>query len=353
MFFTFKFILTEDKMSTRQYVIIGTGIAGVTAASTIREIDKDSKITLIGRERYLPYSRYLLTDFLCGTVDSGELFYTPAEYFTEKNILLRKGQNVTSIDTNTKKVILFNNEEIPYDKLLIATGGKPRPNPVLKPYLPLIHKYYSLKDVLHIKKRIKDIEHFVVAGEGLSTLDLLRGLINLNKKVSYIIKGEKVQIPLLEDEVRNEFNCELHEFLEKKGINVITDDRIVSLNSESNKIKVLTLQQKQITTDIVFVFDYYQPDLYCVKNTEIETKLGILVDTQLRTSVDDIFAAGDCVEIYHPIIKDYWINFGWPNALTQGFIAGKNMTGHSEEYKIKDTLVFNLMGKSLKARWWE
>ena len=84
-----------------------------------------------------------------------------------------------------------------------------------------------------------------------------------------------------------------------------------------------------------------------------QKKFGILVNPQLKTSENDIYAAGDCVEIYHPGVKDYWINFGWPNALEQGAIAGKNMTGEDEEYKIHDTIIFNLMGKPLKARWWE
>ena len=103
----------------------------------------------------------------------------------------------------------------------------------------------------------------------------------------------------------------------------------------------------------MFAWDYYKPNIEIIEGTKIEKKLGILVDQQLRTSVEDIYAAGDCVEIYHPKIRDYWINFGFPNATEQGKIAGRNMAGANEEYQVQETLVFNLMGKKLKARWWE
>jgi len=96
-----------------------------------------------------------------------------------------------------------------------------------------------------------------------------------------------------------------------------------------------------------------KPNISCIEGSAIDKKLGILVNVRLETSEENIYAAGDCVEIYHPRIKDYWINFGLPNALEQGKIAGMNMLGRNEEYKIQEAIVFNLMGKTLKARWWK
>jgi NADPH-dependent 2,4-dienoyl-CoA reductase/sulfur reductase-like enzyme len=173
-------------------------------------------------------------------------------------------------------------------------------------------------------------------------------LHNLGKQVTYITKGERATFALDE----NDFEGELHEFLEEKGIEIITEDQIVSIEESDHGYKVETIQQKMLTTDIVFAWDYYKPNISCIEGSEIEKKLGILVNTHLETSENDIYAAGDCVEIYHPSIKSYWINFGLPNALEQGKIAGKNMSGQNEEYKIQEAIVFNLMGKTLKARWW-
>jgi len=332
-----------------KYIIVGAGIAGVSAAQTIKSIDKKAEVILIGEERYFPYKRYLLSDFITGTIENEQIFYTSAEFFDEKGIKLRKAERVKSINTDDKSIKFFHNEVMEYDKLLIATGGAPALGPVLRPYEKNIQRYYSLKDILLIKRKLTSINEVVVFGEGLSILDLLCSMKNLGKNVTYIVKGDQAEFPAVE----SEFELDLHEFLLSKGINIIANDRVVAIENDEKKYQVITLNKKTITADMVFAWDYYQPSIECIENTKIEKKIGILVDQQLRTSVEDVYAAGDCVEIYHPKIKDYWINFGWPNAAEQGEIVGKNMTGLEVEYEIHETIPFNLMGKELKARWWE
>lgn len=332
-----------------KYIIIGAGVAGVSTAKEIKKSDPSAEVILFGEERFLPYRRPLLTEFLCDSIDSDKLFYASVQLFEELGIKLRKGEHVKSIDPENKTIKLFHNEIVGYDKLLIATGGNPALGPVLRPFKRNIQRYYSLEDILLIKKELDTIENCVVFGEGLSTLDLMCGFCNLGKKITYIVKGSKAHFPLVE----SEFEEDLHDFLVKKGIEIIADDRIVSIEKANGKFQVLTLNQKKLTADLVFAWDYYKPNIEIIKGTKIEKKLGILVDQRLRTSVEDIYAAGDCVEIYHPKIRDYWINFGFPNATEQGKIAGRNMAGGNEAYQVKEMLVFNLMGKKLRARWWE
>jgi len=332
-----------------RHVIIGAGIAGVSAAQSIKKIDAHAEVILIGEERYFPYNRYLLTDFLCESISNESIFYTSAQYFDEKGIKLRKGEYVKAIDPDKKSVKFFHNEVMNYDKLLITTGGCPVLGPVLRRYGDNIQRYYSLKDILLIKRKLSKIRKCVVYGSGLSTLDMIRGMHNLGIKVTYIVHGPKAEFPIIE----SDFTAELHDFLISKGIEIITDDRIITVNRVGEHYRVLTINKREFITDIVFAWDYYLPNINCIEGTKIEKKIGILVDQQLRTSVDDIYAAGDCVEIYHPGIKDYWINFGWTNASEQGEIAGKSMAGMNEKYQIHDTIIFNLMGKPLRARWWE
>jgi NADPH-dependent 2,4-dienoyl-CoA reductase/sulfur reductase-like enzyme len=221
--------------------------------------------------------------------------------------------------------------------------------PVLKPFQKHIQRYYSLEDILVLQKKMSTIQKCVVFGEGLSSLDLLRGLCNLGKKVDYIIRGERPDWSLVEPDLYPKFT----KILADRGVKMITGDRIISIEKEKSKYRIHTLKQKEIVTDVVFAWEVYSPNIVCIKGTTIEKKLGILVDETLKTTVEDIFAAGDCVEIYHPGIKDYWINFGWPNAVEQGTIAGENMTGQNYKYQTRKTLVYNLMGKSFKARWWK
>jgi len=332
-----------------KHVIIGAGVAGITAAKTIKEIGKDAEVVVIGDELFLPYKRYLLTDFLCNSIKRDELIFFQIGELKELGIKLRKGEYVKAIDPSKKLIKLHHNEVVHYDKLLIATGGSPGLGLVLQPYKKHIHFYYSLYDNLVLKEKLPDIQKCIVFGDGVSCLDLICVLCNLGKQVTYITRGKRATFALYECD----FEGELHEFLEEKGIEILTEDQIVLIDESDHGYKVETLKQKMLTTDIVYAWDYYQPNISCIEGTTIEKKMGILVNARLETSDEHIYAAGDCVEIYHPGIKDYWINFGSPNALEQGAIAGRNMLGQNEEYKIHEAIVFNLMGKSLKARWWK
>lgn len=332
-----------------KHVIIGAGVAGITAAQTIKETTPDDDVIVFGEERYLPYRRYLLTEFLTNQVDRDEMNYATVEMLKEQGIRLRKGQFVKSIDTEKKTIKLFHNEVVPFDKLLIATGGRPGLGPVLRPFRKMIQRYYSLKDILLIKKKLDNAHDIVVYGDGLSSLDLLCGMYNMGKNITYIVRGARVDFSLVE----TEFYGEVHDFLDERNIKIITEDRIIAIEPTNSRFKVTTLKQRELPADIIFAWDYYKPNIACIKGTPIEKKLGILVNEKLRTSEQDVYAAGDCVEIYHPGIKDYWINFGWPNALEQGRVAGLNMAGKEENYKIQETLIFKLMGKALKARWWK
>jgi NAD(P)H-nitrite reductase large subunit len=332
-----------------KHVIIGAGVAGITAAKTIKDIDKDAEVVVIGDELFLPYKRCQLTEFLSNSIKREELLFFSVEKLKELGIKLRKGEFVKAIDTSEKVIKLHHNEVMHYDKLLIATGGRPGLGLVLRPYKKHIHFYYSLYDTLVLKEELPEIRKCIVFGDGVSCLDLISVLHNLGKQVTYITKGERARFALEEDD----FEGELHEFLEEKGIEIITEDQIVSIEESDQGYKVETVQQKMLTTDIVFAWDYYKPNIACIEGSAIEKKLGILVNTRLETSEKDVYSAGDCVEIYHPGIKGYWINFGLPNALEQGRVAGMNMSGKNEEYKIQDAIAFNLMGKSLKARWWK
>ena len=332
-----------------KHVIIGAGVAGITAAKTIKELDRSAEVVVIGDELFLPYKRYQLTEFLSNSIKRDELLFFSLEKLNELGIKLRKGEYVKSIEHSEKTLKLHHNEVMHYDKLLIATGGSPGLGLVLRPYKKHIHFYYSLYDTLILKEKLPEIRKCIVFGDGVSCLDLICVLRNLGKQVTYITKGERATFALDE----NDFEGDLNEFLEVKGVEIITEDQIVSIEESDHGYKVETVQQKMLTTDIVFAWDYYKPNISFIEGSAIEKKLGILVNTRLETSEKDIYAAGDCVEIYHPSIKGYWINFGLPNALEQGKIAGKNMSGQNEEYKIQEAIAFNLMGKSLKARWWK
>ncbi len=332
-----------------KYVIIGSGASGISAAKTIKQLDPSCDITIINKEHELPYKRFLLTEYLLGNIKKDKLFYLSSEYFKNIKIQLRLGQSVKSINTNDKFIKLEHNEVIHYDKLLISTGGIPDVGPTLKPFKKLIHSYYSLQDIMKLEKLLPETDTCIVTGEGVSTLDLLRTLLHYKKKIIYITQKAKVDFNL----PQSNFTDTICDLLSKRGVLIYRSDRIINIKKTKQYYIVKTFSNKEISGDIVFASDYYKPKLDFIEGTKIQKKLGILVDLMMKTSVEDIYAAGDCVEIYHPIIADYWINFGWKNATEQGTIAGQNMTGLNINYNVHDTITFNIMGKSLEGRWWE
>ena len=105
-----------------KHIIIGAGVAGITAAKTIKEIDKSAEVVVIGNERFFPYKRFLLTEFLCGSIKKEDLIYFPIESLKELGIKLRKGEYVKAVEPSEKAIKLFHNEVAHYDKLLITTG---------------------------------------------------------------------------------------------------------------------------------------------------------------------------------------------------------------------------------------
>ncbi|MFV1977056.1 MAG: FAD-dependent oxidoreductase [Candidatus Scalindua sp.] len=332
-----------------KHVIIGAGAAGITAAKTIKDLDNKAEVVVIGGEGFPPYKRYLLRECLCGCIKKEELIFITLESLKELGIKLRKGEYVKAISPYENVIKFSHNEVMHYDKLLIATGGMTGLGPVLRPFKKHIQRFCSLQDITVLKEKLPEVQTCIVAGDGISSLDLICGLHNMGKKITYIVKGKQADFSLDDPEVYGE----IHDFLKEKGIEIITEDRIVSIEESNNHYRVETLKHKKLDADLIFSWDYYRPNIKFIEGSGIEKKLGILVNDRLETSAEHIYAAGDCVEIYHPGIKNYWINFGWTNALEQGRVAGKNMMGQTEAYKIRDAIVFNLMGKPLKARWWK
>jgi len=219
----------------------------------------------------------------------------------------------------------------------------------LKPYAEHIHGYYSLEDILDLKNRLDSVERVVVSGQVVSALSLLSGLRALGKEVHYVIRGPLVDIPII-PAVPPE---DLDKGLREKGVQIVREDRIASIRPNGSGYAVETYQGHELAADLVFAFEAYHPNVACCRGAGLEMGKGILVDLELHTSAEDVFAAGDCVEIYDPHRRSTWVNFGWPNAVQQGRVAGANMAGGRESYEIADTVAFEVLGKPFRARWWE
>lgn len=308
-------------MKNTYYLIIGNGIAGHEARMAIRKNDEKNSVMVVGEERYHTYRRVQLSQALATDQEIDDLYVDKKRELVESNIDTIIGQRVLKIDTENRKVILDNDEEISYEKLLITTGS----NSFIPPYdgddYENIYKLRNYDDLLAIRKNLDDYEHVVVSGGGLLGLELAYSLILKNKKVDVIEFGAY----LLNRQLDYETSSKLEEDLNNLGIKVHTGVSVKRVLGDEKLDQIFLTSGELISADALIFSVGVRANIDIIPD-EINTKRGIIVDHKLRTNVENIWSAGDCVEIEGR-------GFGlWTASNQMGKIAGNNMSGKDEEY---------------------
>jgi len=338
-------------MGTRKFVIIGAGVAGVSAALAIREEDKDASITLVDEEVHFPYYRYLLGDILMGKKGEEDILIRDLEFYDENRVKLRKGQKVLSISVEGKYLYLSNNERLSFDCLLVSVGRREVIPPHLRQYAHWLYLFSTLEDVRKLKAAIPRAKRAVVRGKGFNALELARVLVKSNWEVPLVTPDSRLSYTSLPDEE----NEKLRNLIEDAGILVKEKEdinRIVKSGTDDYRVELLS--GDEISAEIVFASGGFLPKMDCMRNSGVYMNKGLIIDEYMQTTADSIFAAGDCAEIYHPSLARYWVNLGFPNAKAQGRIAGMNMAGDVRvNLEIEKMRPYTIFGRELYARWWD
>jgi nitrite reductase (NADH) large subunit len=323
-----------------KYLIVGNGIAGLSAAKEIRKNDTKGSILMVTKESYLTYWRMKLSELLPKTIKKDGLLINNESWYKENNIEVLLNKSVTKINSEEKDVILDDNNAISYDKLLIATGSSPF-IPFIKGNEKLgVFALKTLDDLREIQDYLKNCGTVSVIGGGLLGIEAAWSLSHVVKKVNII----EFAPYLLHKQLDKEISHKLADRIMGEGINlflsqeteeVIGDERVTGIRLKSKDL---------INTNAILISAGVRPNLELVKDTNIKYNRGIVIDQQLRTNVDDIYAAGDVAEVDGNIIGL------WTVGLEQGKIAGANMSGQnilftkpklSTTLKIKDIQVFS------------
>ena len=222
------------------YVVVGASAAGINAAKTLREINKDIEIILVSKDEYL-YSRCILHHFLDGRRDIEDLDFSPGEFFKKYDIKWMKGVEVTGIDTKEKKLKLDNGEDLPYEKVVLATGASS--------FLPPIENLRTannviglrnLDDAIRIKEIAPKVKNIIILGAGLVGVDAMAGLLDYDAKVTMIEMGDRI-LPLQLDHYAANVYIER---LKEEGVdfrfNVRAEKVIVDENNNPVAIKLNT-----------------------------------------------------------------------------------------------------------------
>ncbi len=314
------------------YVIIGVGAAGITAAKTIRKLEPDADITMISKDTHV-HSRCMLHKYLSRERDEESLSFVGPDFFQANRITWLSGQGVQNISVEDQSVRLDNEDLIPYDKLLIATGAES--------FLPPVGHFRKaanvfglrhLSDAQKIRTMADRVSRILIVGSGLVGLDAAYAFLEQKKDVTVVEMADRI-LPLQLNETAGKAYREL---FEQHGCKFILGKKAseTRMNTEGNIDTVILDDGTEIKCDLVIVAAGVRPAMECIKGTPIKTDRFITVSNTLETSCPGIYAAGDVTGL----------SGIWPNAMKQGEVAAYNMCGRTTQYEdtyaMKNTMNF-------------
>ena len=309
-------------------VIIGCGQAGGQAAASLRQEKYEGPITMIGQEPYIPYQRPPLSkQYLSGEQEKEKLSLRQESFYSEKEINLMLETSVLSLDPHKKELQLEKGETVTYDKLLIATGGRPRKLEVDGHTLKGIHYLRNIDDVDAIKTQMNTSQNLVIVGGGYIGLEVASVAIKKGLTVSVL----EMESRILERVTTEEMSAFYHQLHTDEGVNILTSTQAKAFKG-SETVGSVVCGDHEIPADLVIVGIGILPNTEMAEAAGLETNNGLVVDEHCRTSNEHIFAAGDCTNHPNPILNRRLRLESVPNAMEQGRVAASNMLGGSKSY---------------------
>ena len=312
------------------YVIVGNSAAAVGTVDGIRSVDLEGKITLFSKEPYPAYSRPLISYYLSGKVTPEKMYYRDSEFYKRLQVEAHLGTEIQALKLEEKKVELSTGEKIPYDRLLIATGGKPISPPIPGREYSGVSTFLTWDDVKELGKELFPGIKVVVIGAGLIGLKATEALVKREAIVTVAELSTRILSAILDEESAQI----VQNHLEEQGVKFKLNNTVAQILGEKGKVTGVRLQNgEELECDRVILAIGVRPNLDLVRDTTIKLNQGILVNPQMATSVTDVYAAGDVSEGYDKIYQESRVLPILPNAYKQGFNAGVNMAGGSSEYQ--------------------
>ncbi|MFC4447742.1 NAD(P)/FAD-dependent oxidoreductase [Halorussus aquaticus] len=318
---------------SESYVIIGDGVAGSSAAETIREEDPEADVSVITDEGEALYNRILIKEFAKGKLPEAPISIHEEEWYAERDIDLELNTFVTDVDPDAHEVHTYDSGTFEYDKLLVATGGTPTQLPVDNSDAEGIHHFWTFQDARKIQQHADEADTGVVVGAGLLGIDLAAVCAAQGVDAKYIMRGNRwwrYGLSLDGAEI-------IHDALEEKGVEPVFESGVEGFETDDDGRVVSTIDAngEEYESDFVGVAIGLNFNTEYLQGTGIEEDSGIVVDEYMQTNVEDIYAAGDITRYYDTILDQYAQNGSWGSAKEQGQIAAKNMVADGEEEEFR------------------
>ena len=314
-------------------VIVGGGAGGISTASNIREIDKNCEITVLTRDNNVAYSPCAIPYVLSGKINSFEdiIMRTPEDY-KAKGIDVITGVEVTSVNNDEKSVTYENNSKstkIKYDKLVLATGGKPFVPPMEGVDLEGVHQIRNIDDGIKVHNAIQKAKSAVVMGAGLIGIEIAFALLKKGLNVTL----SEMMPQIVPRSLDKDMSDILVEYLESEGINVVLGKPVTKIIGDKCAEKVCFDDEETLDADLIIIATGVRAELDLGRMAGCEIgRWAIKVNEHMETSVEDIYAVGDCVESKDLILGSNTISQLGTTAVRQSKTLARTICGKKSKF---------------------
>jgi len=329
-----------------RFVIIGNGAAGTTAAENIRKLDPSADVTAFGDEAYQLYNRVALPPLLKGRVQVHNVMMRKPEDHVTRGFKLHLNTRIRSVDTQGQTVLDDAGREHPYDKLLIATGGRTKKISIPGVDLQGVYVFQTLDETTALVDKVMASRRAVALGGSYIGYELADAFAERGLETTWIMRG-----PRFLWRVIDEVGGEVVDLLARDmGVEVIHDDFAAELVSDNGAVKgVQTLAGRTVETDMVGYGVGNDLNTSILDGTGVEVNVGVVTDKYLRTNLPNVYAAGDVAEFFDIVINRHNVMGTWDNSVSQGRIVARNMLGAEEVFDEVPTYVTTMFGSRLSV----
>jgi NADPH-dependent 2,4-dienoyl-CoA reductase/sulfur reductase-like enzyme len=316
-----------------RYLVLGSGPAGIAAAKGARRLDKDAEVVIATEEHAAPYLRPALPDLVSGERELPAMGNPQAKDLEEQRIRVLPGKRARRVDAGKNRVAFTDGTEETYNFLCIATGGRPVAPAALAGAPGSYLLLNSLGDAQRLRERAMRSDVTVVYGPGYLGIEAARALRMIGNQVIWINPG----LPRFGNPIPGDVEAKVVDALRSKGVKTKEGVEIADvIDVDGRNYDVVTSAAERIRCSLIVAATERVPSIGFLEGSGVKAGAGVLVSEYLGTNVSNIYAAGDCAEVYDINRRESRINFGWRSAIKQGQLAGENMAGGGGVY-IKNT----------------
>ncbi len=316
-------------MEHASYVIVGGGLAAVAAADAIRRRDKEGRLVIISNEPHAPYDRVPLSKaYLLGEIERDDIFLRRARFYERNKVELMLDQPVAALELDQSRVALANGDHVSFDKLLLATGGRPRRLPIPGDDLDGVYYLRNVEDTEAIQKALSGAKRAAVVGGGFIGCELACGFAKLGLQTT-VVELTPAVLSLALDTETSQF---IESYLRQQGVTVLTEVGAQQFEGENGRVVAVTTQTgERIEADIVAV------GIGIIPNTELASDAGLTVDNgivvnEYLEAAENVYIAGDIARYYSPTMGRHVRVEHYDVAMQHGRTAAANMTGERQAY---------------------